>query len=70
MFANLVQATAEDRTAVTNLTTANRILTEQVALYDNRLSTKETDNMALQTATRNLQGVLKNLKAEVARLNK
>ena len=47
MFANLVQATAEDCTAVTNLKTANRILTEQVALYDNRLSTKEAENMAL-----------------------
>ena len=38
-FANMAQATAEDR-AVTNLTTANSTLTEQVALYANRLYTK------------------------------
>ena len=46
-LANLAQATAEDRAAVTNLTMANSTLTEQVARYDNRLSTKEADNMAL-----------------------
>ena len=46
-FTNLAQATSEDRAAVTNLTTENSTLTEQVALYDNRLSTKEADNMAL-----------------------
>ena len=34
-FANLVQTTEEDRAAVTNLTTANRTLAEQVALYTN-----------------------------------
>ena len=67
-FANLEQATAEDCAAVTNLTTANSTLTEQVALYANRLSTKEADNMALQNAMRNLQGELNNLKAEVASL--
>ena len=39
-FANLEQATAKDRAAIINLTTANITLTEQVALYDNRLSTK------------------------------
>ena len=61
-FSNMSQATAEDRTAITNLTTAIRTLIEQVALYSNRLSTKEVDNMALQTAVRNLQGELKNLK--------
>ena len=43
-FANIAQSTAEDRAAVTNLTTENSTLTEQVALYDNRLSTKEADN--------------------------
>ena len=61
-FSNMSQATAEDRTAITNLTTEIRTLIEQVALYSNRLSTKEVDNMALQTAVRNLQGELKNLK--------
>ena len=49
-FANLEQATAEYCSAVTNLNTANSTLTEQVALYTNRLSAKESDNMALQTA--------------------
>ena len=44
----------EDRSAVTNLTMANITLTEQVALYDNCLSTKEADNMELQTSMKNL----------------
>ena len=69
-FANLAQAIAEDRAAVTNLTTANSILTEQVALYANRLSTKEAYIMSLQTAMRNLQGKLKNLKAKMYSLKK
>ena len=55
---------------MTNLTTANSTLTKQVSLYFNRLSTKEADNMALQTATKNLQGEVKNLKAEAANLKK
>ena len=41
-----------------------------MALYTNRLSTKEADNMALQTATKKLQDEVKNLKAEVASLKK
>ena len=41
-----------------------------MSLYANRLSTKGADNMALQTAINNLQGELKNLKAEVAILKK
>ena len=44
-FENLEQATAEDHAAVTNLTMANITLTEQVAMYSNRLSNKEADNM-------------------------
>ena len=64
------QATAEDRTAITNLTTAIRTLIEQVALYSNRLSTKEVDNMTLHTAVRNLQGKLKKLKAEIQNFKK
>ena len=55
-FTNLSQAMKKDPSAVTNLMTANINLTEQVALYANYLSTKEADSMALQTATRNLQG--------------
>ena len=69
-FANLAQSTAEDRAAVTIMKTANSTLTEQVALYTNRLSAKESDNMALQTAVSNPQGELKNLKAQVASLKK
>ena len=69
-FVNLVQATAEDRTAVTNLMTANSTLREQVAMYANRLSTKEADNMELQTAIRSFQGELKNLKAKIYSLKK
>ena len=69
-FTNMAQATAEDRAAVTKLTTANSTITEQVALYAKCLSTKGGDNLALQTAIKNLEGEVKNLKAEVANLNK
>ena len=60
----------EDHAAVTNLTAANSTLTMRVALYSNCLSTKEAENLALQTATKKLQGEVKNLKAEVATLNR
>ena len=53
VFANLAQAIAENHAAITNLTTANITLTEQVVLYANRLSTKEANNMALQRTIRN-----------------
>ena len=46
-LANLAQATAEDLATVTNLTTSNSTFAEILALYANRLSTKEADNMAL-----------------------
>ena len=39
-------------------------------MYDNRLYTKEADNMALKTDMGKLQGELKNIKAEVASLKK
>ena len=39
-------------------------------LYANHLYTKEADNVALQTAIKNLQGEVKNLKAEVANFKK
>ena len=55
-FANLEKATAEYLSTVANLTIENSTLTYQVALYTNRLSTKESDNMVLQTAIKNLQG--------------
>ena len=37
-----------------------------MALYANRLSTKEADNVALQTVMKNLQGEVKKLEAKVA----
>ena len=46
-FANLAQAMAQDWEKVTNLNMANSTLTEKVAIYTNRLSTKEADKMAL-----------------------
>ena len=58
-FANLSQVTAEDRAAVTNLTTAKLTLSKQVALYANRLSTKEAYNAGLHTAVNNPQGEVK-----------
>ena len=69
-FTNMAQAMTDYRAAVTNLTTANSTLTEQVALYANHFSTKEADNVALQTATKNLQGEVKNLNAEVSNLKR
>ena len=55
-FDNLAQSTAEDRSAFTNLTTANATIVEQVPLYANCLSTKEADNVALQTAMKKSKG--------------
>ena len=55
-FENLAQSVAEDRAVVINLNTANSNLIEQVALYVNRLSNKEAENMALHIAMKNLQG--------------
>ena len=65
-FYNVAQATAENHTAVTNLTTEKFTFPEQVTLYTNRLSTKEMDNEALNTAVKNLQGDFKNVKAGVS----
>ena len=65
-FENLAQSMAEDRAVVINLNTANSNLIEQVALYVNRLSNKEAENMALHIAMKNLQGEVNNLKAEFA----
>ena len=67
-FANLEKATAEDRAAVTNFTTTNSTLTNQLALYVNRLSIKGAGNMAVQKSIKNIQGEVKNIKAEVANL--
>ena len=60
----------EDRAAATNLTTSNGTLTEQVVMYANRLSTKEAENTAFQTAVRNLNRDLKTLKAEIQNFKK
>ena len=54
VFANLAQTMAGDHVFVTNLTTAKITLTEQVVMYNNRLSTKEDDNVALHTTIKNL----------------
>ena len=62
-FVNMEKATEEDCATATNLTIANLTLSKQVVLYAKRLSTKKADNMALQTATKNLQGEVKNIKA-------
>ena len=64
-FDNLEQATAEDCAAVINLTIENSNLSYKVALYTNRLCTKEADNEALHTSVRNLQVEVKNIKADV-----
>ena len=55
-FTNLAQATAEDCSTVTNLTTENSTLTKQVELYAIRLSTEVLDNMALQSSMSKLKG--------------
>ena len=67
-FANMAQSTAYNCAAVTNLMTANITFTKQVVVYSNHLSTKEADNVALQTAMKNLQGEVKKLKAGVSTL--
>ena len=69
-FANLTQATADYVSAVTNMTMANSTLTEQVTLYTNRLSTKDVDNVVLQTLMKNLQGEVNKLKAKVVTLKR
>ena len=58
-FDNMTQAMEEDLASITNLKTENRKLTDQVALYANWLSTKETDNVALQTEMKKLHGEVK-----------
>ena len=55
-FYNLAQATAEDRAAITNLTTEKSTFSKQVTLYTNRLPNKEVYNKSLNTAVKNLQG--------------
>ena len=69
-FANQAQATEEYQVAVTNLATSKSTLTDQVALYDNRLPTKESDNDALHKAERNLQDHFKNIKDDIITLKK
>ena len=55
-FFNLSKTIEEDCSAATNLIIANIARTEQVALYANRLSTKEADNMALQAEMKTYRG--------------
>ena len=58
---------AEDTASVTNLLTEKSTLSEQVALYANRISPKNADRTALYIVIKNLQVEVKNLKAEVAK---
>ena len=46
-FSNLAEATAEDLADIKNIRMENSNLKEQVALYANCLSTKESDSMVL-----------------------
>ena len=48
----------------------NSTLTEQVTLYTNRLSTKDVDNVVLQTLMKNLQGEVNKLKAKIVTLKR
>ena len=66
----MTQATVEYCSVITNLNIEKSTLKEQVALYANRLSTKEADKVGIQMAIKNLQGEVNNLKGEVAKLNK
>ena len=60
-FTNLVQATAEERVAVTNLTDINILLSEYIAEYAENLFTKEAKLASLHKAISNLQDEKKNL---------
>ena len=56
VLSNLMQSTEKARGAFTNLTTTNTTLMGKVVIYANRLSTKESDQKAIQTEVRNFQG--------------
>ena len=60
-FTNLVQATAEERVAVTNLTDINILLSEYIAEYAENLFTKEAKLASVHKAIANLQDEKKNL---------
>ena len=65
-FANLAQATAEDRSAVTNLTDANRHLATQVAAQANNMATKDAAMDTMSKLIQQLQGKIKTLKSKQA----
>ena len=60
-FTNLVQATAEERVAVTNLTDINILLSAYIAEYAENLFTKESKLASVHKAIANLQDEIKNL---------
>ena len=51
-----MQATAEDKEAVINLTGANMNITTQVAEYTNHLSTKESSMESMQKKSASCRG--------------
>ena len=55
-FTNLAQATAEDRSVVTNLTDKNRHLEAQVSAQTNNMMTKDSDMETMQKIILQLQG--------------
>ena len=55
-FTNLAQATAEDRSVVTNLTDKNRHLAAQVSAQTNNMMTKDSDMETMQKIILQLQG--------------
>ena len=65
-FANLAQATAEDRAAVTNLTDANRHLATQVAAKANNMATKGVAMETMSNIIQQLQEEINTLKSKQA----
>ena len=65
-FANLSQATAEDRDTVTNLTDANIHLETQVAEKANYMATKDASMDTLTKLIQQLQGEIKTPKTKQA----
>ena len=65
-FANLAQATAEDRAAVTNLTGSNKNLATQVAKQSNHMATKDDAMETMEKLIQQIHGEIKTLKTEQA----
>ena len=65
-FANLDQATAEDRAAVNNLTDANTHLAIQVSKEANHMANKDTNIETMTKLIQQIQGEIKTLKTKQA----